>query len=63
MKKKCCFRMTKVFPKERIYALNCFKHDFIDLEFKNDGIHVVTCTDNVGNDFLIPYYLLDKHYN
>ena len=48
-------RTKKIYPKVRIHALHEHTQDYIDLEFREKGIYVVTCTDNCGNDFLIPY--------
>lgn len=48
-------KTQKVYPKVRIHALKHHTQDYIDLEFRDNGIHIVTCTDNVGNEFLIPY--------
>lgn len=51
-------KTIKIYPKVRIYATGKFKQDYIDLEFKEKGIYITTCTDNCGNVFFVPYELL-----
>ena len=51
-------KTEKIYPKVRLNALHHHKQDYIDLEFREEGIYVVTCTDHVGNEFLMPYSIL-----
>jgi hypothetical protein len=48
---------VKVYPKVRIHA-KYHKSDYLDLEFREKGIHVISCTDNCGNEFFIPYEII-----
>lgn len=49
-------RTEKIYPKVRIFPIKNFKYcDYIELEFRENGIYVVTNTDNCGNEFMIPY--------
>ena len=52
-------RTEKAYPKVRILPIKNFKNtDYIELEFKENGIYVITNTDNCGNEFLIPYEII-----
>lgn len=52
-------KTVKIYPTLRILPIKNFRHtDYIEMEFREKGIYIVTNTDNCGNEFIIPYEIV-----
>lgn len=54
--------IKKIYPILRLEPISKPKfNDHIELEFKDNGVYIVPCVDNCGNDFYVSYKTLKRY--